>query len=284
MVLTEQIPLIQIVDSDDEILSQDKNINQWYHVLKDFPWRPYRNLAAAYYDALYAFNLSQKEKEKEKHNAIDSTHDEDETKEHARQRLLFERATLDPNAAILYAAPSAPSTVSTVDPLFLAPGIVPDRLVGKKPKCFFALFKAFLGAALMGFAAEPEYVHKLLISNLSFARSCGFVPKTVDAHYWHRHVPSLRKLEQFDQIMTQYNLWSRQKWEEVRQNIESGVVQHLETELVGDTTHYYAYSSFETVTYLDENGCLLKKSQSKVTKRCSCEDKNECSHPWEQGR
>lgn len=211
---------------------------------------------------------------------MDSTNDEDETKERARQRLLFERATLDPNAAILYAAPSAPSTVSTVDPLSLAPGIVPDRLVGKKPKCFFALFKAFLGAALMGFAAEPEYVHKLLISNLSFARSCGFVPKTADAHYWHRHVPSLRKLEQFDQIMTQYQLWSRQKWEEVRQNIESGVIR-LETELVGDTTHYYAYSSFETVTYLDENGCLQKKSQSKVTKRCGCEDKNECSHSWE---
>jgi len=38
----------------------------------------------------------------------------------------------------------------TVKPETLSPGIVPIRLGGKKPKCFFAMFKSFLGASLMG--------------------------------------------------------------------------------------------------------------------------------------
>jgi hypothetical protein len=66
---------------------------------------------------------------------------------------------------------------------------------------------------------------------------------------------------------------------EVSRNIRKGVIKK-ENELVGDTTHYHAYSEFETVKYTDENGKEQKKSQSKVTKRCRCEDKNNCKHEW----
>jgi hypothetical protein len=55
--------------------------------------------------------------------------------------------------------------------------VVPLRLIGRKPKCFFGLLKSFIGAPLMGFPAEPEQVHLLLKINPSFARVCGFVPK-----------------------------------------------------------------------------------------------------------
>jgi len=32
----------------------------------------------------------------------------------------------------------------------VAPAVVPLRLVGRKPKCFFALLKGFIGASLLG--------------------------------------------------------------------------------------------------------------------------------------
>ncbi|CAB1075749.1 hypothetical protein D1AOALGA4SA_3561, partial [Olavius algarvensis Delta 1 endosymbiont] len=48
-----------------------------------------------------------------------------------------------------------------------------------------------------------------------------------------------------------------------------------------DTTHFHAYSGFETVTYIDEKGKEQRKSQSKTTKNCRCEDKDNCEHPWE---
>jgi hypothetical protein len=81
-------------------------------------------------------------------------------------------------------------------------------------------------------------------------------------------------------IMTRYGLWDKIKWDEVKKNIEEGAIRK-ENELVGDTTHYHAYSSFETVKYMDNKGKEKKKSQSKVTKKCQCKDKESCQHPWE---
>jgi hypothetical protein len=52
-------------------------------------------------------------------------------------------------------------------------------------------------------------------------------------------MPSLRDLEQFDQIMTeQYGLW-----EKVMKNLETGIIKK-ETVLVGDTVHCHAYTEF----------------------------------------
>ncbi|MDL1973801.1 MAG: hypothetical protein LWX55_03250 [Deltaproteobacteria bacterium] len=78
---------------------------------------------------------------------------------------------------VLYQEEFKSAPFLTVRPSSLAPGIVPDRIGGKKPKCFFALFKSFLGTSLLGFSPEPEIVQLLLSSNLPFARVCGFVPK-----------------------------------------------------------------------------------------------------------
>ncbi len=85
-----------------------------------------------------------------------------------------------------------------VDPESIFPGKVPERLGGKKPKCFFALLKSFVGATLMGFSCEPEQVYLLVKSNPNFVRVCGFAPKREKDEYCAEHVPSLRKLEQFD--------------------------------------------------------------------------------------
>jgi len=273
----KQIPLIHIVDEDDQVLLNSPD-NAWFKILHYFPWEEYCESAALYYDALYHFNCQEalKRKEKERNKAESC----DETKENATQRLLFDRATMDKSVPVIYEEEFESSPVETVNSSSLSPGIVPLRIGGKKPKCFFSLFKAFVGAALMGFPAEPEKVHLLLTSNLPFARVCGFVPKNANSQYWYLHVPSLRKLEQFDMIMTKYGIWHQLKWDEVEKNIEEGAIRK-ENELVGDTTHYHAYSGFGTVKYVDEKGKEHKKSQCKITKNCHCENWQTCPHPWE---
>lgn len=194
------------------------------------------------------------------------------------------RATMqsEPAPQLLYNGEPIVYTVPEVSAQEVAPGVVPTRLAGRKPKCFFAMLKAFLGTSLMGFASEPEKVYLLLSSNPSFARVCGFAlsgQSRVD-HYQHNQIPSLRKLEQFDQVMRQAGLWGEIKVMVVTHNLNEGIIE-IEPEAVGDTTHYHAYSGFETVVYEDENGKERKKSQSKPTKSCRCQQGEQCDHPWE---
>ena len=277
-----QIPLIHIVDYDDVVLINSAQA-QWFLILKDLPWERYRTHGANYYDALYEFNCSQA---KARQEGLEVQYaGEQESKEQARQRVLWDRATMRSaqglESSIVYQRPAPLSESSHTDPQSIAPGVVPIRFGGRTPKCFFSMFKSFLGATLMGFSPEPESVHMLLASNPSFVRVCGFTSAMIKDSYCWKHVPSLRKLQQFDQIMTGWGIWGRIKLEEVRSNLASGAIRK-ENELVGDTTHYYAYSSFETVTYLDEKGKERTKSQSKLTKSCRCEDRENCSHPWQQ--
>lgn len=276
----QQLPLIQIVDESEAILLASAGAD-WYRILHDFPWQQYQNFAAHYYDLLYQFNLNEAEKRSER-ELEDEWWENGETREEAAQRLLFDRAGMRKLAGekppIIYQGKVIEAD-TTVDPEALAPGIVPERLAGRKPKCFFAMFKSFLGVTLMGFTPEPETVNMLLTTNLNFLRVCGFVPKGTKDGYEFSHAPTVRKLEQFDQIMTESGLWNRIKLDEIARNLREGAIKK-ETELVADTTHYYAYSGFQTVTYTDENGEEKKKSQSKVTKRCRCADQETCRHEW----
>ena len=183
----QQIPLIHVVHEDDELLANSPEA-EWYNILQNLPWEPYRPIAADYYNALYHFNKSKSHSQK-------SSDLSEEQKETATQRLLFERATMDESAPVLLEEDFITDILPIVSPSMIAPGKTPDRLGGKKPKCFFALFKSFIGASLMGSEAIPEKVYWLLTSNLSFARVCGFVPKGDNDQYWFKNVPSIRKLE-----------------------------------------------------------------------------------------
>ncbi|MCK5355479.1 MAG: hypothetical protein KAJ63_10210, partial [Methyloprofundus sp.] len=273
-----QFPLFHEVHLDDQRLLNTID-GEWFEILHSLPWENYRVHAASYYDALYNFNVDQREISENQDEAIA------ETKEEAQQRLLFDRTTMRTSETappMLYKGQVIELKPATVNPMELSPGVVPTRLAGRQPKCFFGLFKAFLGTVLMGFPAEPEKVHLLLMSNPSFARVCGFSPKEKDKiwQYAAHQIPSLRKLEQFDQVMREAGLWDDIKVSEVKTNLQSGIIKK-ENELVGDTTHYYAYSSFETVIYEDDKGNAKKKSQSKVTKPCRCDDWSTCPHEWE---
>ena len=275
---SHQIPLIHAVYSDDDYLLNTID-GEWFEVLYHFSWENYREFAAEYYNALYDFNQLAGQRAAPEDDA------NPEAKEKAKQRLLFDRATApiptSPPTPILYRGKEVEPQSREIQPSDVSPGVVPQRLAGRKPKCFFGLFKSFIGTSLMGFAAEPEKVHLLLKSNPAFARICGFFHQEKDClDYDYQQVPSLRKLEQFDQIMTAAGIWGRIKLGEVERNLATGVIRP-EKELVGDTTHYHAYSNFETVRYEDEKGNEQKKSQSKVTKKCRCAEWEACPHDWE---
>lgn len=238
---TFQIPLIEFVESDDLFLQRQEDV-LWFHLLRDLDWRPFRPTAARYYEALWQFNVRQAQTQQERVAQPGNP----ETQSEATRRLLFERATLCEDAPSLHALPpSIPSEIH-VDPDVLRPGTPPLRWAGKRPKCFFALLKAFVGVMLAGRPGEPEFVHEALRSNPSYARACGFTLPRADGRYRHMDVPSLRKLEQFDQIMTANGLWGESKVDQVVRNLQSGVVQP-ESTLVHDTTHYRAYSGMQTV-------------------------------------
>ena len=258
----------------DIILTNSPN-GDWYRWLKNFQFQQYQKIGAEYYDSLYNFNQTANAKilQRQRNN---------ETKEQAELRLLFDRPTMQENlkdsAVIFSSQPKVPGKL-TVNIDEVRPGKTPDRARGKKPKDFFPLVKAFLGAVMMGYPPEPKEVQRLLTTNLLFLEECGFIPKFTFDKYSFKHAPSLRKLEQFDQIMTEYGLWEKMKIQNVSDNLKDGIIKS-EDKIVGDTTHYYAYSGFETLEYTDENGKSKRKSQSKTTKKCNCKNKETCSHEW----
>ncbi len=271
--------LIHTIHEDDTVLLNTPDA-EWFRVLYYFPWEKHRGFGAEYYDALYEFNKREERKRQEKQTQKEVI--SSQGKEDARQKLLFDRVTMqvdkERQSKVLYNV-EPKSKQQMVSPLRISPGVVPFRLGGKRPKCFFALLKSFLGTAIMGFPCEPEKVHMLLMSNPSFVRVCGFAPKGERDEYCSKHIPSERKLQQFDQIMSEWGIWDKIKIALVNENIQTGMIE-IEKEIVGDTTHYYAYSGFETVRYEDEDGKEQKKSQSKLTKKCRCQDRDKCEHDW----
>jgi hypothetical protein len=217
--------LIHIVHEDDEVLLNTPDA-EWFRILYYFPWEKYRIFGAEYYDALYEFN--KREERKRLENQTEKEEILSESKEDAKQRLLFDRVTMqvdkEKKSKVLYEV-EAESKVQMVDPMEISPGVVPFRLGGKKPKCFYALLKSFLGTSLMGFPCEPDKVFMLLKSNPSFVRVCGFAPKGEKDEYCSTHIPSERKLQQFDQIMSEWGIWDKIKIALVNENIKTGVIK-----------------------------------------------------------
>jgi len=271
-----QLPLIHVVDNDDAILANTPKAT-WFPQLRDMHWQGFRELGANYYNELHQFNVLAAVERRKRERCNQPANPE--KKNEAKERLLFERPTMrKDDAPHLHEAPE-PNAPFRVDPEQIAPGVIPFRVAGRAPKDFFSLLKAFLGVVFMGFDPEPENVHHHLTNNPAFARACGFTPPDPKGVYRQTDVPSERKLQQFDQIMTRAGLWNQMKLDEVKRAIQSGAIRPEEI-LVHDTTHYHAYSSFEVVEYKDEKGKTQKKSAPKVTKRCGCEDKQHCPHEW----
>jgi hypothetical protein len=90
-----QIPLIHFFHKDDLLLLESPDA-QWFEVLYYFPWEEYRSFGAEYYDALYQFNLMEARKSAERSESKEN--EGCESKEEARERLLFDRARIHKSA------------------------------------------------------------------------------------------------------------------------------------------------------------------------------------------
>lgn len=245
-----QRALLYVVESDDWYLRQQDGL-LWFSVLSLLKWRFLRPVGGRYYDLLEAFNQNQASRRRGKRASAALTNAE--TRKEAEARLLFARATVSKEVSVIEKSLTAGKTEpQRVDPERIAPGVVPARLRGRSPKCFFAMFKAFLAMAIRGRAPEPAVVSEALRSNPSLARACGFTLPDKKAGYRQSDVPSLRKLEQFDQIMTDNGLWEQAALDRVAENLRKGLVRTGDT-LVHDTTHYRAFSSMHTVEIPGKN-------------------------------
>ncbi|HEY79982.1 MAG TPA: hypothetical protein G4O05_02730, partial [Caldilineae bacterium] len=193
-----------------------------------------------YYEYLWLFN--QRQALQRKQRQVDPPPPNRETHQQATQRLLFARPTLNKDAPVVFSAPAPEPPTLRIDPASLRPGVTPLRLAGRPPKCFFALAKAFLGTAISGQPPEPEFVHKKLRENPAFARTCGFTIPRPSKPERHTDIASLRKIQHFDQIMTQAGLWEQLAQQSVQENLQKQIIKP-EVTIVHDTTHYLAYSS-----------------------------------------
>jgi len=246
-----QLPLIEFVESDDLFL-QDEPDALWFDVLRKLDCRQFQSTAARYYEQLWQFNQQQTQQRNERRENPPAANPE--TQPQATARLLFDRPTLDENAPVLYQLPPCGTPSISLRPETLLPGITPPRFAGRPPKCFFAMFNAFLGVTIAGQPAEPQFVHQKLRENPAFARTCGFTIPRVDKPERQSDIPSLRKLQQFDQIMTQNGLWAEAALDRVADNLRAGTVR-VESTLVHDTTHYLAYSSMQVIDLPDLPAC-----------------------------
>jgi len=254
-------------EPDDYVVENNPDV-AYTKVLDKFDYNLFQDEEKLYYQALADFNRKLVKKLKEKksqqqHKVVQ--------KAEAYQELLFEMIEQQPRKTILFEIPSITREESHHN----------YTGAGRKPKNFYALVKAFLGVSYMGLKNSPDVVHSQLINNPSFARKCGFKyiidVETKDCQY---NIPSLRKLQQFDQIMNLYGIWDQMKWKIVKQNLTNGTVE-IEPDLAFDPSHVEANSSFTVAESDTENGKKVKKAVGKLSKRCGCTDKNNCPHDWE---
>lgn len=251
LLLQSQIPsqpvLFVPVHLDDQaLLGQQDQV--WLHVILGLDWRPYRHTAALYYQALWEFNQASALDRAARRAAGEPAPDPEEEAQ-ATLRLLYERPTEgNPGASAVHPTPRPPATTSMVCEEALEPGVVPFRLGGREPKDFFSMFKAFEALHVMGKAGTAEEVHHHLTISPPLARACGFtIPDPAVKAYRRTDIPSLRKLEQFEQIMSARGLWSQATTQTIRDNLADGTIPLDNPLLIHDTTHFPANSAMDVV-------------------------------------
>ena len=104
---------------------------------------------------------------------------------------------------------------------------------GRKPQPFIAYVKAIELAPMLHIEQNMEAIALHLRVNSDFLSACGF-------HY----PPSVRTLQDFDQIMSEAALWERLREEAYRINVEQGLINEAEEDtVVVDNTHLLAHST-----------------------------------------
>lgn len=159
---------------------------------------------------------------------------------------------------------------------------------GRPPCDALCLMRAFLAAPLLGVGDSPTSVFHLLRSNPTFARACGFLSREALKQFGEltsRRLPSLSVCEEFSEVMARYGLWQLGRIEQVRDNLQDGVVEAEDT-LAFDTTHVEANSHCANVVPVDakvQEGKMPKhRKVPRMRKSCTCGKAQweGCDHAW----
>jgi hypothetical protein len=241
-------PLLVVQSHENDVALLDSAGAPWLEALLELRlnWRSLREVGSQYYEALWEENIADARRRCER--PLEASLKAIEERGQATLRLLHERPTGgNADAPILHPIPQPPKA-TRVSPESLEPGYIPPRVGGRKPKCFFALFSAFIGVNLMktGKVSAKDVRHHLEISP-TFVRACGFTLPNPELGYLQSDIPSLRKLQQFDRIMTSHGLWTSTKVEIVRANLKARLIKTRGRDMAGDTTHLEANSAMEVV-------------------------------------
>jgi hypothetical protein len=179
------------------------------------------------------------------------------------------------------------------------------RGAGRPPCDALCLMRAFLTAPLLEVGDSPTAVHRLLHSNPTYARQCGFSGPRAKGDITSRRLPSLATCAEFGEVMTRYGLWQLARIEQVHENLENRTVT-IEDTLSFDTTHVEANSHCGNVvpteaateeeakegakerpvgtTDIDPKTGKKKKHRKvpRMRKKCSCGKRqwDQCEHPW----
>ena len=131
-----QLPLIHIVDNDDRILAQTLQAT-WFPIMRDLDWRAYKEIAVRYYEALYRFNVAAAQRR----GAATTQPVNDESKEQARLRLLFDRPTMGNETRLCSSVPQSAQEILHVNADEIAPA-GPCALL-TRGQDFFALLRSY---------------------------------------------------------------------------------------------------------------------------------------------
>ncbi len=288
------LALFESTDSP-AVLSDPAN-QDWLTLVGAVSGERYETLARRYYLALYHFRrhahrprlpgtleITAQGKQKALQGMLDVL---EERKANSKRGAVsaadvFIDATPDKTDATLPEAlrdfSKAPPTLQQI---FTGPGRPPCDAV--------CLMRAFLAAPLLGVGDDPTSVYKLLHSNPTFARACGFHASgalKVDWELTSRGLPALSTCAEFTEVMMRYGLWQLARLEQVQHNLDNGAVDKEDT-LSFDTTHLIANSHCASVVPAGakvEDGKKPKhRKVPRVCKSCTCgKDKwGTCKHPW----
>ncbi len=292
--LNTALALFESTDSP-AVLSDPAN-QDWLTVVGAVSGERYETLAKRYYLALYHLR-------KHPHRPVlrDTLQIVAEGKQQALQGMLGvleERKANSKRGAVSAADVFIDATPDKTDATLpealrdfsKTPSTLRDILTGSgRPPCdALCLMRAFVAAPLLGVGDDPTSVHKLLHSNPTFARACGFQASgaiKVVGEMTSRGLPALSTCAEFTEVMTRYGLWQLARLGQVRHNLECGVVDKEDT-LSFDTTHLIANSHCANVLPLDADVSDGKKPKHRkvprMGKSCACGKDNwdSCEHSW----
>jgi hypothetical protein len=289
--------LVLFESTDAPAVLADPVNADWLAVVDGIQGEPYDSLARRYYLALSHFRGSAERRPVPGRVEVEGDSRQEALRElldSMNQRKASEKVAASKDEAAIFVDVSPDredeSLHEALRDFSKRPPAISDLLRGPgRPPCdALCLLRSYLGAPVVGAGDGPTEVHRLLHSNPTFARACGFLGRDAlkqPGELTSRRLPTLSVCEEFNEVMARYGLWQLARIEQVKENLETDVVTTEDT-LAFDTTHLEANSHCANVIPADakaEGGKKVKhRKVPRVRKMCGC-GKSEwetCEHAW----